>query len=114
MFERANKNSTNRVKKMGGYAMPEFLSMRFGKRGNTAVLVDHLKRTLIGLLPGEGGEKNEKKTLMSDRNIFCIWMEWRSIVIFPCGAYIYILLHGFGIKLKLSSGVRASGEYNLL
>lgn len=41
--------------------MPEFLSMRFGKRGNTAVLVDHLKRTLIGLLRGEG-EKKQKNS----------------------------------------------------
>lgn len=57
--------------------------------------------------------RKRRKTLMPDRNIFCE-MEWHSIVIFPCGAYIYILLHGFGIKLKLSSGVRASGEYNLL
>lgn len=39
--------------------MPEFLSMCSGKRGNTAVVVDHLKRALIGLLRGE--EKKKKK-----------------------------------------------------
>lgn len=92
--------------------MPEFVSMRSKKRRNTAVVVDHLKGALIGLLCGE--RKKKGNTLMPDRNIFCNWMEWGSIVIFSCGAYIYILLHGFGIKLKLSSGVRASGEYNLL
>lgn len=91
--------------------MPEFVSMRSENRRNTAV-VDHLKGALIGLLCGEREKKG--KTLMPNRTIFCNGMEWGSIVIFPCGAYIYILLHGFGIKLKLSSGVRASGEYNLL
>lgn len=92
--------------------MHEFVSRRSGKRRNTAGVVDHLKRALIGLLCGE--KKKKRETLMPDRNIFCNSMEWCSIVIFPCGAYIYILLHGFGIKLKLSSGVCASGEYNLL
>lgn len=61
-------------------------------------------------------KQTKKKTekLSPYRTIFWNRMWCCSIVIFPCGAYIYILLHGFRIKLKLSSRVRAFGEHNLL
>lgn len=47
-------------------------------------------------------------------SIFCDYIEQCSIVTFLSGAYIYIFLHGFRMELKLSPGVFASGEFNLL
>lgn len=113
MLERANKNSTNRVK--NGCICDAWISKyALWETWKYCSVSRSVETHTNWVAAWRGGKKSEKKTLMSDRNIFCIWMEWCSIVIFPCGAYIYILLHGFGIKLKLSSGVRASGEYNLL
>lgn len=52
MFESADKQV--QIEQKWASLMPEFVSMRSGKLKTAAVVVDHLKHTLIGLL-------NEKK-----------------------------------------------------
>lgn len=80
--------------------------MWLGKISITTVLADYLNCTnwVAGV----------KKILIMDASKSCMRMAQRGIVIFLCGAYIYIFLHGFRIELKLSPGVSASGEFNLL
>lgn len=88
--------------------MAEFLStipVSPGKPNIAAVVIDQLNHTNWAA---------DLKTQMLDVNIFCSEMDRCGIVIFPHGACISILLHGFKMELKWSPGVSASGESNLL